>query len=75
MKMDQIYLTGQYGSNRIVLRYKFIKNISKSQKKLSTEPYRGYLREQYCPGVIISRSEFTENACKYKVNQTIFDKD
>ena len=73
--MDQIYLKGLYGSNRIVPRYKFIKNISRSQKKLFTEPYRWYLREQYCSNVIVSRSEFTENVCKYNANQTIFDKD
>ena len=30
-------------------------------KKLFTEHYRGYLREQYCSNVIVSRSEFTKN--------------
>ena len=32
-------------------------------------------REQYCSNVIVFRSEFTENVCKYNANQTIFDKD
>ena len=73
--MDQIYLKGQYGWNRIVPPYKFIKNISKSQKKYFTEPYRGYLREQYCSNVIVSQSQFTENVFKYNTNQIIFDKD
>ena len=73
--MSQIYLKGQYVSNRIVLRYKFIKNISRSQKKFFTEPCRGYFREQYCSNVIVSRSEFTGNVCKYNANQTFFDKD
>ena len=54
-------------------------NLSKTfqgvRKKLFTEPYRGYLREQYCSNVIVSRSEFTENVCKYRTNQTIFDKE
>ena len=39
--MDQIYLKGQYGLSCIVLRYKFIKNISRSQKKAF---YRTLLR-------------------------------
>ena len=53
-------------------------NLSKTfqgvTKNLFTELYRGYLREQYCSNVIISRSEFTENVCKHNANQTIFDK-
>ena len=73
--MDQTYLKGQCGSNRIVPQYKFIKNISRSKKKLFTKPYWGYLREQHCSDVIISRSEFTENVCKYNTTQTIFDND
>ena len=73
--MDPIYLKGQYGSSRIVPRYKFIKNISRSQKKLFTEPYRGYLREEYCSDVIIFQFVFTENVCKCNASQTIFDKD
>ena len=73
--MDQVYLKGQYGSNRIVPRYKFIRNISRSQKKLFTELYRGYLREQYCSYVIIFRFVITENVCKCNASQTIFDKD
>ena len=66
--MDQIYLKGLYGSNRIVSRYKFIKNISWSHKKLFTELYRGYVREQYCFNVTVSLSEFTENVCKYNAS-------
>ena len=54
-------------------------NLSKTfqgvRKKLFTEPYRGYLREQYCSNLIVYQSEFTENVCKYKENQTIFDQD
>ena len=73
--MDQIYLKRQHGSNRIVPQYKFIKSISRSQKKLFTEPYRRYLREQFCSNLIVSRFEFTENVCKYNTNQTVFDKD
>ena len=73
--MDQIYLKGQYGSNRIVPRYKFIKNISRSHKKIFTEPYREYVREQYCSNAIISLSGVTENVCKCKASQTIFDKE
>ena len=54
-------------------------NLSKTfqgvRKKLFTEPYRRYLREQFCSNLIVSRFEFTENICKYNANQTIFDKD
>ena len=54
-------------------------NLSKTSqgvtKKLFTELYRGYLREQYCSNVIVSQSEFTVNVCKHNANQTIFDKD
>ena len=75
MKIDKVYLKGQYGSNCIVPRYKFIKNISRSQKKAFHGTLRGYLREQYCSNLIVYQSEFTENVCKYKANQTIFDKD
>ena len=54
-------------------------NLSKTfqgvTKKIFTELYRGYLRQQYCSNVIVSRSEFAENVCKYNANQTIFDKD
>ena len=72
--MAQIYLKGKYGSNRIVPRYKFIKNISRSHKKtfyetLSRIPERTILFQcYYIP------SEFTENVCKYNANQTILDK-
>ena len=54
-------------------------NLSKTfqgaTKKLFTKLCRGYLRKQYCSNVTVSRSEFTENVCKYNANQTIFDKD
>ena len=53
-------------------------NLSKTfqgvRKKLFPEHYRGYFREKYCSNAIASRSEFTENPCKYNANQTIFDK-
>ena len=52
-------------------------NLSKAfqgvRKKLFTEPYRGYSREQCCSNFIVSRSEVTENVCKYNADQTLFD--
>ena len=58
MKIDKVYLKGQYGSNCIVRRYKFIKNIPRSQKKafygtLSRILERTILFRSYCIPILI----------------------
>ena len=51
---------------------KLSKAFQGARRKLFTEPYRGYLREQYCFNLIVSRYGFTENVSEYNANQTIF---
>ena len=72
--MDQIYLKGQYGSNCIVPRYKFTKNISRSHKKsfyttLSRIFERTILFQCYCIPTWIYWK------CFANTTETIFDKD
>ena len=54
-------------------------NLSKTfqgvTKQLFMELYRGYLREQYCSNVIVSRSKFTENVCKHNANHFLMKTD
>ena len=77
IKIDQIYLKGQYGSTVLSCDRDLSKIFQGERKKIFTKPYRESLRTQDGSNGIVCWYEFTEYFVKYKTRGTIsaFDKD